>query len=140
MEREKPIWEYERNAISNALNEVKKNLSSNLNNKMIPAVVHAMRMNINSVGKRENWKFLFDSNCLIEEEWEKYLIINDIPYPEIKWNQTDVGYQVITKDWKDYIFIWEFVNWKKEWHCIRYSDWWMFEWEFKNDEPINNYR
>ena len=68
------------------------------------------------------------------------LIINDIPYPEIKWNQTDVGYQVITKDWKDYIFIWEFVNWKKEWHCIRYSDWWMFEWEFKNDEPINNYR
>ena len=140
MEQEKTIWEYERKAISNALNTVKKNLSSNLNNKIIPAVVHAMRMNINNLGKREKWKFLFDPNCLIEEEREKYLIINDIPYPEIKWNQTDVGYQVITKDWKDYIFIWEFVNWKKEWHCIRYSDWWMFEWEFKNDEPINNYR
>ena len=97
MEQEKTIWEYERNAISNALNEVKKNLSSNLNNKMIPAVVHAMRMNINNLGKREKWKFLFDSNCLIEEEWEKYLIINDIPYPEIKWNQTDVGYQVMKR-------------------------------------------
>ena len=140
MEKENSIWEYERNAISNALKTVKKNLSSNLNDKIIPAVVHAMRMDINNFGKRENGKFLFDSNCIIEEEWEKYLIINDIPYPEIKWNQTDVGYQVITEDWKDYIFIWEFVNGKKEWHCIRYSDWWMFEWEFKNDEPVNNYR
>ena len=140
MEKESYIWEYERNAISNALKTVKKNLSLNLNDKIVPAVVHAMRIDINSLWKRENWKFLFDSNWIIEEEWEKYLMINDIPYPEIKWNQTDVGYQVITEDCKDYIFIWEFVNWKKEWHCIRYSDWWMFEWEFKNDEPVNNYR
>jgi len=141
MEKEREIWEYERNAIAKSLQTVKKNLHSNLNNpEKVHKIIDAMRMDIRDSWKRINWRFVIAPECIYEEEWVKYLIVNGIPYPEINESQTDVGYQIVNENWKDSVYIWEFINWKKEGHCIRYSEWWLFEWNFKNDEPINNYR
>ena len=119
MEKEREIWEYEKNAIAKALQNVKRDLHEDLNNpKVLNKIVDAMKMDVKDAWERINW----------------------IPYPEIKASQTDVGYQIINENWKDTVYIWEFVNWKKEWHGIRYTDWWFFEWEFRDDEMINNYR
>ena len=141
MEKEREIWEYEKNAIAKALQNVKRDLHEDLNNpKVLNKIIDAMRMDVKDAWERINWRFVIDVDCSYVENGVRYLIIKWIPYPEIKGSQTDVGYQIINENWKDTVYIWEFVNWKKEWHGIRYTDWWFFEWEFKDDEMINNYR
>ena len=141
MEKEREIWEYEKNAIAKALQNVKRDLHEDLNNpKVLNKIVDAMKMDVKDAWERINWKFVIDVDCLYVENGVRYLIVNWIPYPEIKGLQTDVGYQIINENWKDTVYIWEFVDWKKEWHGIRYTDWWFFEWTFKNDEMVNNYR
>ena len=141
MEKEREIWMYEKNAIAKALQNVKRNLHEDLNNsKKINKVIDAMRMDVNDVWERVDWRFVLDVDCSYIEDGIRYIVINGIPYPEIKASKTDVGYQIINENWKDSVYIWEFINWKKEWHGILYSDWWVFEWEFRNDEPVNNYR
>ena len=57
MEKEREIWEYERNAIAKSLQTVKKNLHSNLNNpEKVHKIIDAMRMDIRDSWKRINWR------------------------------------------------------------------------------------